>query len=316
MARKPPPFMGKESKAEEASEKKKFPGKKAYAKAEAKFEGEKMPKFACGGKTKRYADGGDIPEGGRFDEDTYARARRFVESGGQSEDVDTPAAKPSVRRMAPTPAQKSAATPSPAPMAQYRPGTTTPADPDLPYANVGSRIFKTPAGAGRGTAGGPSAAQAVQGTRLDPRRDALEGSHPEALLIGGAGAGRAAASALRNMGKPATKAVAEIGSKVRPGVDEAMYARTGEVAKRAADAARIAAKRPPVGGTGRKGVDNPADTVRAQRASKSEAINKAMRSRSADDMYASGGAVKKAAAGGSVRGVGAAKRGFGRGKMC
>lgn len=42
-------FGGKESKAEEAAEKKKFPGKKAYAKAEKKFEGEKSPKFAKGG---------------------------------------------------------------------------------------------------------------------------------------------------------------------------------------------------------------------------------------------------------------------------
>lgn len=46
-------FGGKESKAEEAKEKKKFPGKAAYAKAESKFEGEKpskkMPKFAKGG---------------------------------------------------------------------------------------------------------------------------------------------------------------------------------------------------------------------------------------------------------------------------
>lgn len=47
------PFAGKESKAEEAMEKKKFPGKKAYASAERKMEGEKMPKgmpkFARGG---------------------------------------------------------------------------------------------------------------------------------------------------------------------------------------------------------------------------------------------------------------------------
>ena len=55
-------FGGKESKAEEAKEKKKFPGKKAYAKAEAKFEGEKM---ACGGKTKKYAKGGGIEVKGK-----------------------------------------------------------------------------------------------------------------------------------------------------------------------------------------------------------------------------------------------------------
>lgn len=43
------PFMGKESKAEEAMEKKKFPSKRGYAAMEAKKEGEKMPKFARGG---------------------------------------------------------------------------------------------------------------------------------------------------------------------------------------------------------------------------------------------------------------------------
>lgn len=60
MARKTAPFMGKESAQEETKEKKKFPGKKAYAKAEAKYEGEK---YACGGKVKRrYADGGDVSE--------------------------------------------------------------------------------------------------------------------------------------------------------------------------------------------------------------------------------------------------------------
>jgi hypothetical protein len=54
-------FKGKESKAEEAKEKKAFPNKAAYARAEAKMEGE-MPKksgkakpkvaMACGGAVK------------------------------------------------------------------------------------------------------------------------------------------------------------------------------------------------------------------------------------------------------------------------
>lgn len=43
------PFLGKESKAEEAKEKKQFPTKRGYAAMEAKKEGEKMPKFAAGG---------------------------------------------------------------------------------------------------------------------------------------------------------------------------------------------------------------------------------------------------------------------------
>lgn len=50
-------FKGKESEKEEAAEKRMFPGKKAYAKAEAKFEGEK---YKCGGKVKKYAVGGSV----------------------------------------------------------------------------------------------------------------------------------------------------------------------------------------------------------------------------------------------------------------
>ena len=39
-------------------------------------------------KTRKFAEGGK-PEGGRFDEDTYSRARRFVESGGKKEETKT-----------------------------------------------------------------------------------------------------------------------------------------------------------------------------------------------------------------------------------
>lgn len=87
-------FGGKESKVEEAKEKKAFPSKKAYAKAESKFEGEKP--FKCGGKVKKYAEGGlaeigDVeegkPEGGRFSEDTYARARAFAKAAEREEPV-------------------------------------------------------------------------------------------------------------------------------------------------------------------------------------------------------------------------------------
>jgi hypothetical protein len=48
-------------------------------------------------KRRKFADGGETtemmpsakPEGGRFDEDTYARARRFMESGGKKEETKT-----------------------------------------------------------------------------------------------------------------------------------------------------------------------------------------------------------------------------------
>ena len=48
-------FAGKESKKEEAAERKAFPSKMAYKKAEAKYEGETMKK---GGATKKMASGG------------------------------------------------------------------------------------------------------------------------------------------------------------------------------------------------------------------------------------------------------------------
>lgn len=87
MARKTPPFMGKESTQEEAKEKKKFPGKKAYAKAEAKYEGEK---YACGGRVKRrYAEGGDVTE------DISAMApmpRRAPMQAARAKKVSTPLA--------------------------------------------------------------------------------------------------------------------------------------------------------------------------------------------------------------------------------
>lgn len=71
-------FGGKETKAEEAKEKKAV-GKKGYAAAEKKFEGEKLtvggkvPKASdmgdlgmkCGGKVKKYARGGGIEVRGK-----------------------------------------------------------------------------------------------------------------------------------------------------------------------------------------------------------------------------------------------------------
>jgi len=46
------PFAGKESKKEEKAEKKAFPSKAAYKKAEAKFEKEKPMPFKKGGAVK------------------------------------------------------------------------------------------------------------------------------------------------------------------------------------------------------------------------------------------------------------------------
>ena len=69
-------FAGKESKAEEAKEKKMFGSGAAYKKAEAKYEGERMKK---GGKIKKYEDGGltfaDMPE-----EDRASQARAAMDA--------------------------------------------------------------------------------------------------------------------------------------------------------------------------------------------------------------------------------------------
>lgn len=53
MATKPSAlFKGKETKREERAEKKAFPSKAAYKKAEMRFEKEKPKAYKCGGKVK------------------------------------------------------------------------------------------------------------------------------------------------------------------------------------------------------------------------------------------------------------------------
>ena len=153
--KKSPLFGGKETAAEETAERKKFPGKAAYKKAEAQFEGER-PGMKCGGKVKKMAEGG-LSEG-RFDEDTYARARKFLEQNAASDEGEqvaepmrinkvegTPlgAVRRAVAKAAPRAATKPSARVEEAPrkMAEYRPD----AGPDTfdPYVvnpnSVGSR---------------------------------------------------------------------------------------------------------------------------------------------------------------------------------
>lgn len=322
MARKTAPFMGKESAQEETKEKKKFPGKKAYAKAEAKYEGEK---YACGGKVKRrYAEGGDVIEGQNenIDDDVRARARRFVDSGTTDDDSKERASSKSSTRQS-----RSRNTPEKSDATGSRQSVGTPAGTGAALRASGSskQFSRIP-----GPSDDSTAAKAVK-TYEDPSDDPYAGlkeagkaaammAGPEATMAG-MRAARAASAAVKAAGKPTTQAVGEIGTKVRPSVDEAMFSRTSEVADRAKslaeNAKRIAPKRA-MEGTSRKGkLENPADAVRKSRADTAEARNKAMRDRSPDDMYACGGKVKakKMASGGSVRGVGIAKRGFGRGIM-
>lgn len=91
-------FKGKETYGEELKEAKAIKSGKLtpqqYAKGEKSEDMKKANPFA---KKRKFADGGEItemmpsakPEGGRFDEDTYSRARRFVESQGKKEETKT-----------------------------------------------------------------------------------------------------------------------------------------------------------------------------------------------------------------------------------
>lgn len=239
--KKSPLFGGKETAAEETAERKKFPGKAAYKKAEAQFEGER-PGMKCGGKVKKMAEGG-LSEG-RFDEDTYARARKFLEQNAASDEGEqvaepmrinkvegTPlgAVRRAVAKAAPRAATKPSARVEEAPrkMAEYRPD----AGPDTfdPYVVNPNSVGR--AGAPRGAA-----------SRTDSRSESKRTPDSD------------------NSGVFLRKPTADVGSKLN---------RAGR--------AVVAA------GRARKEMDEP--------------------------NYAKGGAVK------SARGVGAAVRGWGRGKM-
>lgn len=301
-------FAGKESKAEEAMEKKQFPGKKAYAKAETKFEQER-PGMKGGGKVKKYADGG-VTEGENenIGDETRARAMRFARGEMESE---APAATP--RRAAPAPTPRPAPRPAPRPTA---PAAEVPAAPATPSF---SRI--------PGPAAGSAADKALK-TYEPPTEDPYAGlkgvGKTAAMMAAPAGLGALArgagtvasrgAAAVKAAGAPATKATAEIGKRVARTADELMEARGADTAKRVTEAAERTAPKMNVFGKARsRSLDNPADKVRA--ASKAPERQKPARKtgRKADVTEARG---EYLAQGGMVRGGGAAKRGVGRGKMC
>ena len=288
-------FAGRETAKEEAAERKKFPSKKAYAKAEAKFEGEKMPKFACGGKVKRYEDGGVIEGPNKnIDDDTRARAMKFARGEMGSE---APAAKPAAKA-APRASRLVPAKTAPK-VAEYKPEPPKTFDPNVVGSGPATGRFKpraeTPVDSGKADRAA-RIDEAMKGIReAGQYRETGEAGKP-AFLPGMGGAGRAAANAIRGMGAPATKATAEIGKRVAQGVDEAMYARTAETAKKATSAARSAAAKP---------------AERAMTAPKKPKASPRARTRGNQDE-----AGVEFKSGGSVRGGGAAKRGVGRGKMC
>lgn len=305
------PFIGKESAKEEVAERKVAPNKKAYAKAEAKFEGEGVKGMKCGGKVKKYADGG-VTEGpnANIDDDVRARALRAVQAAEDGEQVAEPMRTARLEGKQLPPAARSAprAAPAPAParkVAEYSPKGATPFNPyEVNPAAVGMKTAAAlEADRSIRTAGDVRRAERAADesrakARMDPRAQALEGSYPEAALAGPARAGLGAAargmrSAASGMAKAPAAAPAEIGKRVAQTADEVMEARGAAAAKAAADAARIAPKR---------------DVFGASRNSPMRKVPKKSGITEVRGEYMANG--------GPVRGVGAAKRGFGRGKMC
>lgn len=126
----------------------------------------------------RYADGGETPTAGRFDEDTYARARRFIEEqerrageGMANEEAPRPAV-----RATPRPAAAARATPAAPAVGGSQSAAQIPVDTSMrgpakqfssamEMGDVGRNIATTAGalgGMGRAVANAPRAAAAIQ----------------------------------------------------------------------------------------------------------------------------------------------------------
>lgn len=110
-------------------------------------------------KHRKFADGGETtemrpsakPEGGRFDEDTYARARRFMESGGKKEETKTAVKKARKVEVEPTAGEaKDKAAQRAADMADEAPAKRSTGRAEIPVDPNGP---KAPASTGANTSG-------------------------------------------------------------------------------------------------------------------------------------------------------------------
>ena len=314
MKRKMPPFMGKESKAEEAKERKKFPSKKAYAKAEAKYEGE---------KPKKFADGGEIEEGPNtnIDDETRARAMRFARGEtGPAASTPAPARRTAARAAAPTrstgtPAGTGAAMRSepevkPAMGSRVERALKTYSPPtDDPYAGMkaaapAAAMMAAPAAAGAAARGAKAVAEGAKKVADIPRQAGQR--------LGAATKGRNSPvpSMTDDVVASTTKDVAAVGKLFKPTGRGAAKAAQQTAGVRAGSriAGRVAA------GYGASKAGEKAGTAISDRMEKDRA---ARRKEAAEESgMKKGGKVKGYANGGMVRGGGAAKRGIGRGKMC
>ena len=329
-------FGGKETMKEEAAERKKFPGKSAYKKAEAKFENER-PAMKRGGKVKCMAEGG---VSGRFDEDTYERARKFVESNeGEGEQVAEPMRMNKVEGT-PLPAARRAA-PAKAKAAET-PRVSEPAEPTRDTAGSIRKATETPERVR------PRAVDMPAGSRYarppvykpesdDPYAGLKRGAEFAAMAAAPAAVGPAVrgASALARAAKSVANTPAAAGVRRGAGVgaNRLMPSLTDDVvASQKADFGRIAKALSPTGRGAAKAAQQMAGVRAGARtagragagggaAEAGREVGSAISDRmekdrarrrkedSEDTNYARGGAVK------SARGVGAATRGWGRGKM-
>ena len=118
-------------------------------------------------KTRKFAGGGK-PEGGRFDEDTYSRARRFVESGGEKEETKTAVKK--ARKVEVKPAKEKSRAPA------------QPTKAEEKNERVGPTVQRA-----EKQAADKDKLEAEYAEKTRPGRDAIENVYPEALMLGGAG---------------------------------------------------------------------------------------------------------------------------------
>jgi hypothetical protein len=270
-------------------------------------------------KRRKFADGGETtemrpsakPEGGRFDEDTYSRARRFVESKKEeAKSTPKPAAKPASKEETNSPSKADAFRASERdskrsedtdkPAAKHSTGRAEiPIDPNGPKApastgadtsgtsNVG-RILSA-AGAGAGVLGAGAA------MRTAGHADRVSNRIAKAIRSAGASGKtmaptvQAAKSAERYSPKQQMEAAE---STMRGAVN-----RAGLQKNRAELGGRFQSK----GGPGKESKVNTEQIESTMRGAMTREALRRKRAESAPDLdYKKGGAVKKYAAGGSV----------------
>lgn len=295
-------------------------------------------------KKRKFADGGETtemmpsakPEGGRFDKDTYARARRFVESGGEKEETKTAVKK----------ARKVETKPSASDESSYKDTSS----------RFPSKYEEAPVSrASSGSRAGPTIERAAKMARdkaaedemMRPGRDAIEGVYPETMLLGGGlrslmgrkGAAEAAGSTERGLatyetpitftGRSGAKNMTPLERLAERKVPR-LEMGAAKIEQKAGDAGRLtkAEAKPSAPRQITNKAEEKSSPAKNRQMPKKEdfgAAKKPDRTRFNEDEgdveFGRGGKVKKYASGGSVssassRGDGIAQRGKTKGKVC